>query len=228
MATKTEFWNAPEAKALAEEKCLQWHPDLRDVRIEYVFCSDVEVIRGKDCLASARKVGGLNAFLASEQNEAFELVSPDGQTPEEFFCIRIWSEGWKQLTDAQRIALLDHELCHCYTFEDKDGNQRLGIAPHDLEEFKAVVERHGFWMPDVKEFADTCAEASRVVRGQTLKETVDAVSHTKATIRTVNPVTGEVVEGSMDDPAVMQKVGEAVAEGIRSPRRRPNAPAAAG
>ncbi|SDU42295.1 putative metallopeptidase [Jiangella alkaliphila] len=62
---------------------------------------------------------------------------------------------WELLNEKQRVALVDHELCHFEVIEDDevDGGRRLATRGHDLEEFTAVVERHGLWRPEVEAFA---------------------------------------------------------------------------
>lgn len=65
------------------------------------------------------------------------------------FVIEFDREVWDRITDAQRKALVDHELCHCGV--DAEG---CYMKMHDLEEFKEVVERHGYWKSDIERFMD--------------------------------------------------------------------------
>ena len=44
------------------------------------------------------------------------------------------------MTPEQRRALIDHELSHC-SFLDQVPEMRH----HDIEEFKHIIERYGFW-----------------------------------------------------------------------------------
>lgn len=78
--------------------------------------------------------------------------------PASFFVIEIASDMWGTddelgnrfgLSDAQRVALVDHELCHCTVNEDGVPT----LLHHDVEEFGQVVERHGLWKPDLAWFA---------------------------------------------------------------------------
>lgn len=66
------------------------------------------------------------------------------------------------VTDAQRLALLDHELMHAtvkldpQTHEpmvDERGRTVYRLRKHDIEEFGDVVERHGLWKKDLEHFA---------------------------------------------------------------------------
>ena len=55
---------------------------------------------------------------------------------------------WARLDTAKRLALVDHEFCHLSI--DADG--KLSMVGHDLEEFCAVVRRHGAWLDDISLF----------------------------------------------------------------------------
>jgi hypothetical protein len=102
----------------------------------------------------ARKISGLNAHLVG-------LVRRDdlGDDPADFFVVEVPHEPWQVLTEAQRLALVDHELAHFYVSipEGPDEARKLVMLGHDLEEFTAVVERHGLWRPDLREFARVVA-----------------------------------------------------------------------
>lgn len=68
------------------------------------------------------------------------------------FAISLNAEVWGRITEKQREALLDHELCHANAEEDDDGGWKFSLRRHDLEEFQAIVERHGLWRGDVEDF----------------------------------------------------------------------------
>ena len=149
------FTPAPEVEALANTIIAAHHPDLVHARIEYVFNEKVPKGGGKDIWGRARKITGLSAFLADDAGEG---VTPVG---EEFFVIEISRPVWVVLNTAQRTALVDHELCHCTVIIDDDGETaKLRTKTHDLEEFRAVVERHGIWRPDIEAFADTLRDGA--------------------------------------------------------------------
>lgn len=79
------------------------------------------------------------------------------------FVILLRREFWfaPEVTDAQRAALLDHELCHADVKLDDDsepvvderGRPVYRLRKHDLEEFAEVAERHGCWKRDLEHFA---------------------------------------------------------------------------
>ena len=144
------FRDAPEVAELAKALIKQYHKHLKGREIKYLFRSEPEIIAGKECFGTARKVSGLNAFLAGSTLEHLgSLTTGEGEEPKPFFLMQVWDFGWSQLTGSQQIALVDHELMH---FDVEDG--KLKIAPHDLEEFVAIVERHGLWEPNIKAIVD--------------------------------------------------------------------------
>ena len=63
------------------------------------------------------------------------------------FIICVALDAWEVLEDKQRLALMDHELCHCHFSEDGDPI----IVAHDLEEFGCIIVRHGLWRGDIDE-----------------------------------------------------------------------------
>jgi len=142
----TVYSPAPSVKAIAERLIPLYHADLVDVRIEYVFRDNNATSAGKEMWGKARKVSGLNAYLATEDT-AFE----HGPGDDDFFVVEIAKNIWQLLTHVQQEALVDHELCHLSI----DYNDvKLVIRSHDVEEFGAVIQRHGLWRVDVKQFVD--------------------------------------------------------------------------
>jgi hypothetical protein len=77
------------------------------------------------------------------------------------------ADAWEHFSEPQRLALLDHELCHAEVKLDKDlepmeledETPKLRSRKHDIEEFRAVIERHGIWKDDLQSFAEAVLEA---------------------------------------------------------------------
>ena len=155
--TGTEFWRAPEVKRIADELIPKHHLHLNrhDVVIKYVFRDPAAKSKGSLVYGKARKVTGLSAFLVglehADRVETGELV--------EFFVIEVAHEPWQSLTDRQKQALVDHELCHLDVELTDKGETKLVTRGHDLEEFNEVVKRHGLWRPTVVEFAEVAKSA---------------------------------------------------------------------
>lgn len=108
----------------------KYHPDLKDANIGFVFRSEAGASQGKKVLAKAmRPDRKLTPYMKQELD----------------FLIWISIHDWAELSDMQRMALLDHELCHCMV--DSDG--RRSLRGHDIEDFSAIIERYGLWNADL-------------------------------------------------------------------------------
>lgn len=121
---------SPSVIHIAEQLIDQYHPWLRDARIGFVFRDKAQPSAGRLILAQAQKVTAkLQVYLEFD------------------FLIWISKEDWEgKLTDTQREALIDHELCHCVKRLDND---TWAIRPHDVQEFWQIIERHGLWSSDL-------------------------------------------------------------------------------
>jgi hypothetical protein len=138
-----EYTAAPDVEKIARKLITDHHDHLTYVRIEYVFISEPAKSRGKVVWGRAKKVSGLNAWLATPKDQR------EGE-PQSFFVMEIAKPIWLKLKEEARRALVDHELCHFSTDED---NQPTLIS-HDLEEFISVVRRHGLWRPEIEFFVE--------------------------------------------------------------------------
>jgi hypothetical protein len=138
------FYKADEVKAIAETLIADFHPHIGDLTVLYVFRSEHSEENGKVVLGKARKVSGLNAYLAWRH-----LVEDEdrghGAPVSSFYVVEIAADTWLALTGPQRLALVDHELSHIGAD---------GLLSHDVEEFSGVIERHGLWRPALEEFIE--------------------------------------------------------------------------
>jgi inactivated superfamily I helicase len=73
------------------------------------------------------------------------------------YVIEIGLDAWETLSEPQRTALLDHELCHCAGVDEETGHPTL--VGHDVEEFGQIIRRHGLWRPDLELFASEVEKA---------------------------------------------------------------------
>lgn len=150
----TAYSPAPAVQSIAEDLITKHHRHLMMADLKYVFRAKAGKKGAKTCLGKARRVSGLNAFLSTGETD-------DNDAPVAFFVIEIAEDAWEELTDSQRVALVDHELMHCgVEISDKDGSVKLGVIPHDLEAFRAEVERHGLWQPDIANFVSSARQKS--------------------------------------------------------------------
>lgn len=109
--------------AMANELINKYHTILKHANIGILFKDEAPVNKGKTTLGKAVKV--------SDRMKVY--------TGLDFIIWLAWDE-WERMDDARRYAQLDHELCHCVM-----GTNGWAIRPHDIEEFTAVIERHGFY-----------------------------------------------------------------------------------
>lgn len=149
-----KYWEADEVDEIALDLINKFHPHLAGESIIYLFRSEHAESNGKIELGKAKRIGGLNAYLANrhdleQQNDAGDNPA-EKQVAEPIKLIEIAFDVWQQLNTKQREALVDHELMHFAA----DG----GMRGHDLEEFRAIVDRHGLWRPEIELFAQTIAQ----------------------------------------------------------------------
>lgn len=127
------------------------HDDLAKARIAVAWMLDVKPDRdGHLTLGRLKKATDLD-----REFREYDLV------------VMLNSTVWKNLDNKQRTALVDHELCHAALQRDKNGEpirderDRLcyRTRKHDIEEFVAVVKRHGMYLSDIAELVKAAAES---------------------------------------------------------------------
>ena len=152
------FADAPEPRELGLKliNTVERHEPLQGMPIEFVFIDKAPTRNGRAVAGRARKLGGLSRWLIAqahgETDGPFEAVLP-------MFVIEISHDIWQRLTDAQKVALVDHELCHCIVRVNDKGEVKPGVLGHDVEEFVDIVERHGLWSPQLAVMAKASAAA---------------------------------------------------------------------
>jgi hypothetical protein len=125
----------------------QYHEDLSDARIGLAWCTSWRPdVDGRLILGQCRKQSDLHREFM------------------EFDFIILLSKDWwgdPNTTAEQREALIDHELCHAApALDDRTGEQKVDergrkvwrMRKHDIEEFSAVVHRHGIYKSDIARF----------------------------------------------------------------------------
>lgn len=148
----TMYAHAPDVAHIAGDliATIPDHADLAGVDVIYVWRDKATKTRGRTVLGKARKVSGLHALLARDLADDAPL-----------FVVEIAQDEWIRLTTKQRYALVDHELSHLRVKIGDDGERDLSVRGHDVEEFRAVIERHGLWKDDVADFAVSASEQLR-------------------------------------------------------------------
>ena len=112
------------ARVISNERSLHWLA-LADIRIGFLRSFREKRSHGKDVLGECVKV-----------NELYEPFCPYD------FLIVIYAENIVQLNDEQMYVLMFHELLHI-GMDEKDGELKYRVLPHDIEEFDEIISRYG-------------------------------------------------------------------------------------
>jgi hypothetical protein len=112
------------------------HDTLGKARIGYLFKEKMKAGGDRVKLGHAERVGAKLEYFANV----------------DFLIVINW-QTWLVLPDFAKIALIDHELCHCTIDVTDKGDEIPTLVHHDVEEFGAVVSRWGLWKRDVALFA---------------------------------------------------------------------------
>jgi hypothetical protein len=146
------YWRASDVRGIAEELIPEFHAHVRELPVRYIFKSKASKRGSRHDWAYVTKVGGLTAYLAQAHDlESITALRPPAPVAEAFFLMVVSHDVWLRLDGAQRIALIDHELCHI----GPDGELR----PHPVEEFPEVVRRHGTkWRPSLDELVEAAQQ----------------------------------------------------------------------
>lgn len=124
-----QYEEASEVEKVALALVNKFHGHLNNAKIKYLFRTGRWVQKNKLVSGTAELAAQKWRYLTG-----FD------------FIIIIHKDRWEESKKRTRVALLDHELCHCaQNGEDKDGNPRWYIEQHAVEEFPGVVSRHGLW-----------------------------------------------------------------------------------
>lgn len=150
-----KYRTAPEVKEVAGA-LIEEVEDLEYLAAEplvYVMMSEAPKKSGRSILGRAKKVTGLNAFLASPRKPG-KFKDP---VPPDLLVVEVSEYWWLLMPPAGRRGLVDHLLNH---FDMDADTGVFQVAPPEFGEFPGVLQRHGFWRPDTKlrDFAASMSE----------------------------------------------------------------------
>lgn len=127
---------SPSVIHIAESLIKKYHQFLKEARIAFVFRSEAQMQGTRMILGQCSKVPAkMQPYLEYD------------------FLIWLSESDYMAMDSLTREALIDHELCHC-----KWGANGWTIRPHDIQEFSAVIKRHGIWSPDIRAVKDAIDE----------------------------------------------------------------------
>lgn len=123
-----KYREAPEVKEIAKALIEKYHPHLRSSSIAYIFQDKASKVSGGafTILGTARKTSQLDRSLHGYD-----------------FIIVIAEDQWNKQNDPKKKEMLiDHELCHCWYRELKNGSTEWIIRDHDVKEFREIIRRY--------------------------------------------------------------------------------------
>lgn len=132
------YQESPEAEEIGNELVRRYHSDLANAKIFYYFKKKASKKQDKLVLASISLANTKQKFISAKDYDLFLEIG--------------WTE-WTELTLQQKIALIDHELCHARLSLEK---QKIVMCAHSVEEFREIIERYGFWTDGMKAFGEAC------------------------------------------------------------------------
>lgn len=137
-----KHWQRRPDIEVVVEYCIQrWHPHLKRANVIALGRPKATTKNGKEEWAKLKRASKQERVLYAEDSEGLDYI------------LIVALDTWSRFTKAQRIALVDHELCHAAGYDAE--TDTWALRAHDLEEFRAVVERHGAWSADVELFVET-------------------------------------------------------------------------
>lgn len=141
-----------EVKEYVDKMIADYHPLLADCRIGYLFRTPVLMDKGREVVA---KISKFPPKFLPLFKKLYDTEDENMDTREYVYLIEVSHEIWVDLSEAERYAVMDHELCHCDVEEQKDGSMKYSLVGHDYEEFDAVIKRHGIYTGELETLATT-------------------------------------------------------------------------
>ncbi len=129
-----DMWQAEdEVLAVVRDLVSKYHPHL-------ALCVDEIAVVFKE---KASTVGDVS--IIGKTGKAPAILSVLGDIKYKFLII-LAADAWQNLSDKDRVALLDHHLCGCAAEEKEPGGAlKYFVAPPDVSFYKEEIERHGVW-----------------------------------------------------------------------------------
>ena len=130
------------AATIADVLIPEYHPHLAERRIAYLYKGEED-----DKVPAPAKSGKAVTYAkAALVPEKYQLLCGHYD-----FVIEFSRPIWDRLSLPHQEALVDHELMHC-RWNASDG---CYIADHDVEEFRQILIRHGFWRESLRLFIES-------------------------------------------------------------------------
>jgi hypothetical protein len=152
--------------------CNEDHWHLRVARIAFEWTNIENAKQMRRVVGTAELVGGSGGSKWAKGREAWRLKGYWGEVPH--FLITLDSVWWASADDAERCAVVDHELYHCAIKKtkmgepsfNKDGLPNWAMRGHDIEEFMGVARRWGPEACHLTELAETFRRPPLIARAR--------------------------------------------------------------
>lgn len=126
--------------------------DRREINEKYAEIG-MDLIKTEDALTNIANSQATIIYLSSEhkKNSSGKTVHAECEKVSEKykwgipcdFTITVFEPNVEGMTDEQLRILIFHELLHVGITFNSDGTESYFIVPHDLEDFKLIVDRYG-------------------------------------------------------------------------------------
>ena len=128
-----EIWKAEESIVQSmKDLIVKHHPDLITLTDQIAL-----LFKEKSSMVGDVEVSGKTA-------KASPLIGLLGETDWKF-VITLCQDAWTNMTDKERLALLDHHLCACGVTQKDDGTIKCFIRIPDVSFYEGELLRNGFW-----------------------------------------------------------------------------------
>jgi len=143
---------------IASNLIANYHAELADAAILWVFVDKSSVRNGKTILGTVKKCSPFLTWLTNKT-----------------FIIEVGLDSWNELDADQRTALVDHLLERCCGQEDeKSGEMKWSTREPDVSEFATILERYGAWHPGLEGFVNVAKaiQIEEIIEEETSAEDV--------------------------------------------------------
>lgn len=110
------------SEVMQEKEELQW---LRSVKIGFVASSKEKKSKKRPVLGECIKV-----------QDVYRVFMPYD------FIIVMYDQNMSGMSDYQKRIVMHHELLHI-GINESDGEPKYEVNPHDIEDFKAIIDEYG-------------------------------------------------------------------------------------
>lgn len=91
------------------------------------------------------------------------------------YLIKIYAPNVEYMNDIQKRILMEHELMHIRCYENNNGDLKISMNSHDVNDFRDIIEKYGVdWSKDVHqqmtwdEYETNEEESPRIEAGRQL------------------------------------------------------------